>query len=300
MLHRAIFVFLLLGLVGLSESNYPKLAYEVDAAWPRLPAGWNLAETPAVSVDAEENVYVFHRGEHPIMVFDKDGKFLRSFGDGVYASTHGLRVDKEGNIWTTDVENHVVLKMDNKGRIRMVLGRRGVAEEADDRFKMPTDVAISSNGDIYISDGYGNSRIVQLSKDGRFIRAWGKRGTGPGEFNTPHSIALDKQGRVYVADRENFRIQVFDSEGKFLQQWSHVGSPWGLFITEDQSLFMTDGYNNRVLKMNLDGQILGSLGEHGKLPGQFELCHHLSIGPITKSLYVGEITNWRVQKFLPR
>ena len=300
MLRRAVFVFLVLGLVGLSESNYPKLAYEVDAAWPHLPAGWNLAETTSVSVDAQENVYVFHRGSHPIMVFDKSGKFLRSFGDGVYGSTHGLRIDHEGNIWTTDIENHVVLKMDKHGRIRMVLGRRGVAEEANDRFNMPTDVAIAPNGDIYISDGYGNSRVVQLSKDGSFIRAWGKRGVGPGEFNTPHSIALDKQGRVYVADRENFRIQVFDSEGKFLQMWGHVGSPWGLYITGDQSLFMTDGYNDRLLTLNLDGQILGSLGEHGKLPGQFELCHHLAVGPITKSIYVSEITNWRAQKFVPR
>ena len=300
MLRRAVFVFLVLGLVGLSESNYPKLAYEVDAAWPHLPAGWNLAETTSVSVDAQENVYVFHRGSHPIMVFDKNGTFLRSFGDGVYGSTHGLRIDDEGNIWTTDIENHVVLKMDKHGRIRMVLGRRGVAEEAEDRFNMPTDVAIAPNGDIYVSDGYGNSRVVQLSKDGSFIRAWGKRGVGEGEFNAPHSIVLDKQGRVYVADRENFRIQVFNSEGKFLQMWDHVGSPWGLYITEDQSLFMTDGYNDRLLKLNLDGQILGSLGEHGKLPGQFELCHHLAVGPITNSIYVSEITNWRAQKFVPR
>ena len=300
MLRRLFLISFLAAVAALSEPNYPALSYEVDPNWPVLPAGWNLAETPAVSVDEKENVYVFHRGAHPIMVFNKDGKFLRSFGDGVYSATHGLRVDHEGNIWTTDVDHHVVLKMDSNGRIRMVLGRKGDASEAEDRFNRPTDVAIAPNGDIYVSDGYGNSRVVQLAKDGTFIRAWGKRGVGEGEFNTPHGIALDKQGRVYVADRENFRIQIFDGDGKFLQQWNHVGSPWGLYITPDQSLYMTDGYNNRVLKLNLDGQILGSLGEHGKLPGQFELCHHLAVGPITQSLYVGEITNWRVQKFLPR
>ena len=300
MLRRLLLVSFVVAIAALSEPNYPALSYEVAPSWPALPAGWNLAETTAVSVDKEENVYVFHRGPHPIMVFNKDGKFLRSFGDSVYSATHGLRIDHEGNIWTTDIDHHVVLKMDSNGRIRMVLGRKGQAGEAEDRFNSPTDVAIAPNGEVYVSDGYGNSRVVKLAKDGTFIRAWGKRGVGEGEFNAPHGIVLDKQGRVYVADRENFRIQIFDGDGKFLQQWKHVGSPWGLYITPDQSLYMTDGYNNRVLKLNLDGQILGTLGEHGKLPGQFELCHHLAVGPITQSLYVAEITNWRVQKFVPR
>jgi len=300
---RVLFTPLVVSLVALaafSQSHDPELAFTVDPEWPRLPAGKNFAEVPGVSVDAEENVYVFHRGLDPIMVFKKDGKFLRAFGNGIYGSAHGLRLDHEGNIWTTDVESHVVLKMDNTGRVRMVLGRRNDPNETPDRFNQPTDVAIAPNGDIFVSDGYGNSRIVKLAPDGVFIRAWGKRGVGEGEFNTPHSIVLDKQGNVYVADRENFRIQIFDRDGNFLREWKHVGSPWGHDFGPDDSLHMTDGYNNRVLKLNLDGQILGSLGEQGKIPGRFELCHHLAVGPVTGSLYVGDITNWRVQKFVRR
>jgi len=221
-------------------------------------------------------------------------------GEGIYTAAHGLHVDQEGNIWTTDIGTHVVLKMDNTGRIRMVLGRRGQAGETNELFNQPTDVATAPNGDVYITDGYGNSRVVKLAKDGSFIRAWGKRGVGEGEFNAPHSVALDKQGNVYIADRENFRIQIFDGDGNFLRQWKHVGSPWGLAFGPDESLYMSDGYNNRILKLNRDGKILGALGKHGKLPGQLELCHHLAVGPLTGSLYVGEITNWRVQKFVPR
>ncbi len=300
MSRRALLILFVITLAAFAQSKYPELAFDADPAWPKLPAGKNFAEVAGVSVDVAENVYVFHRGAEAIMVFSKDGKYLRSLGQGVYTAAHGLHVDQEGNIWTTDIGTHVVLKMDNTGQIRMVLGRRGQAAEANDRFDQPTDVATAPNGDIYVTDGYGNSRVVKLAKDGTFIHAWGKRGVGEGEFNAPHSVALDKQGNVYVADRENFRIQIFDSDGKFLRQWKHVGSPWGLDFGPDESLYMSDGYNDRILKLNRDGKILGALGKHGKLPGQLELCHHLAVGPLTGSLYVAEITNWRVQQFVPR
>ncbi len=140
---------------------------------------------------------------------------------------------------------------------------------------------------------------MKFSKDGKFLKAWGKKGTGEGEFNLVHSVAVDKQGRVYVGDRENRRIQIFDAEGKFLNQWKHVGSPWGLYITDDQSIFMCDGYNNRILKLNPEGQILGSVAEPGRLPGQLDYAHHLTVGR-SGSIYVAEIKNWRAQKFSPR
>jgi len=299
MVYRLAAFIVCLSLVALSDSHLAKLPYEVDPNWPQLPVGGNFAETAGVAADAKENVYVFHRGAEPIFVFDKDGKFLRSMGKGIYKSPHGIHIDKDGNVWTADDAGHVVVKMDSSGRVRMVLGRLGEAGEKDDRFNRPTDIATAANGDFYVTDGYGNSRVVKFSKEGKFLKAWGKKGVGEGEFNTPHAVTVDKEGLVYIGDRENFRIQVFDADGNFLRMWDHVGSPWGLDITEDQKLFMTDGHNNRVLKLDLDGGILGVLGEFGKLPGQFNFCHHIAAGA-SGAIYTSEILNWRAQKFVPR
>jgi DNA-binding beta-propeller fold protein YncE len=212
---------------------------------------------------------------------------------------HGLSFDAEGNLWASDDLGHIVVKMDSNGRVRMVLGRKNVKGETSDTFNRPTDVAFGLAGEIYVADGYGNSRVVKFTKSGEFIKAWGTRGDGPGEFNLPHAIAVDQQGRVYVGDRENYRMQVFDEDGKFLAQWNHVGSPWGIAITPDGFLYMTDGYNNRVVKLNLQGEVQGVLGRPGRLPGQFDYCHHLAVGP-SGSIYVAEIKNWRPQKFTPR
>ena len=266
MLRRVLLVSLVAAIAALSEPNYPALSYEVDPNWPALPAGWNLAETPAVSVDKQENVYVFHRGAHPIIVFNKDGKFLRSFGDGVYSGTHGLSIDHEGNIWTTDIDHHVVLKMDSNGRIRMVLGRKGQAGEEEDRFNSPTDVAIAPNGDIYVSDGYGSARVVKYSADGKYLLQWGKRGTGPGEFELPHNLVVDARGRVYVTDRSNLRIQIFDSQGKFLDQWKDIGSVSTLFMTKDQHIWT--GGVLRNLKGEVVARLPGDPGGHGTTVSQ--------------------------------
>ena len=297
---RVICCLLIAVLCALSQSAPPVLPYKVDSEWPRLPAGWNFEETPGVAADASEHVFVFHRGQHPIIEFDRDGKYIRHWGDNVFLRPHGLRFDAEGNLWGVDDGGHIVVKMDvATGRVRMVLGRKGQKGETKDSFNRPTDIAFAANGDFYVSDGYGNSRVVKFSRDGRYLTTWGKKGAGEGEFNLPHSVAVDRRGRVYVGDRENYRMQVFDADGKFLTQWKHVGSPWGLYITEDQSLFMCDGYNNRILKLNLEGQILGSIGSPGKLPGQLDFAHHLSVGK-SGAVYVAEIKNWRAQKFAPR
>ena len=299
MVYRLAAFVVCLSLVALSDSHLAKLPYEVVPDWPQLPVGRNFAETAGVAVDAKENVYVFHRGEEPIFVIDKSGKFLRSMGKEIFSRPHGIHIDKEGNVWAVDDGSHVVVKMGSTGRVQMVLGRLGEAGEKNDRFNRPTDIATAANGDFYVTDGYGNSRVVKFSKEGKFLKAWGKKGVGDGEFNTPHAVTVDKEGLVYIGDRENFRIQVFDADGNFLRMWDHVGSPWGLDITEDQKLFMTDGHNNRVVKLDLDGGILGVLGEFGKLPGQFNFCHHIAAGA-SGAIYTSEILNWRAQKFVPR
>jgi len=299
---------------------FTPLNYKLDQEWPQLPQQWNTMETAGVAVDPQSShVLVFHRGPHPILEFDHKGLFVRAWGDGLFDRPHSIRFDNEGNIWAVDDGSHTVVKMDRQGRVRMVLGRfrttseakstmpdgsaggslRGLRDEGIVRFFRPTDLAFAANGDIYVADGYGNSRVVKFSKDGKFLKEWGKRGSGPGEFHTPHSIAVDKAGNVYVADRENYRIQVFDADGRYLTQWKEIGSPWGLALTKDNHLFMSDGYNNRIVKLSLDGKIVGAFGSHGKQPGQFHYCHQLAVAP-DGAVYTAEILNWRAQKFLPQ
>jgi hypothetical protein len=291
-------VTLAVAAIAAAQANWPKLSYKSDPNWPTLPPGWTFEETPGVAVDKREHVFVFHRGPHSIIEFDKDGNVVRSWGDGVFVRPHALEFDPEGNLWAVDDQGHMVVKMDDKGRVRMVLGRKNTKGEGNDTFNRPTDIAFGLNGDVYISDGYGNSRVVQYTKDGKFVRTWGKKGSGEGEFNLPHGIAVDKRGRVYVGDRDNRRMQVFDANGKFIGQWKNVGSPWGVVITEDDKLFLCDGYNNRILKTDLSGEVLGVLGGFGKLPGLLDYSHHLALGP-SGNIYVAEIKNWRVQKFAP-
>jgi sugar lactone lactonase YvrE len=299
-MHVRAFCLLLAGVsLAIAQSNFPAMHYKVDAAWPQLPVGWNFGETPGVAVDAKDHVFVLHRGENPIMEFTPDGRLVRSWGKGLFIRPHAIRIDPEGNIWTVDNDTHQVLKMDASGRVRLVIGRRGVSGETEEAFNRPTDIAFAANGDIYISDGYVNSRVVKFSKDGRYITAWGKKGSGPGEFNLPHSVAVDKQGRVYVGDRENRRLQVFDGNGKFLEEWKHVGSPWGLDLQPDQTMFIADGYNDRVLKVDLTGKVLGAFGGNGRMPGEMSFVHHLEVDS-AGNIYVGEIKNQRIQRFTPR
>lgn len=280
-------------------ADFPAMQYAVDAEWPTLPPGWNFGETAGVAVDGKGHVYVFHRGENPIMEFAPDGRLVRSWGEGMFIRAHAIRVDPEGNIWTVDNDTHQVLKMDPSGRVRMVLGRHGQSGETDELFNRPTDVAFGPNGEIYVSDGYGNSRVVKFSKQGRYITAWGKPGKGEGEFDTPHAVAVDQQGRVYVGDRENYRVQIFDADGKFLTQWKHVGSPWGLQLHSDGTLFMSDGHNDRILKMDLDGKVLGTFGRNGRMPGDLSFPHHLGVDA-EGNVFAAEIKNQRVQKFSPQ
>lgn len=278
-------------------ADFPKLSLRYVADWPQLPEGVNFGITTGVGVDSANNVYVYNRGPDPVLCFDASGKYLRTWGRGLLTKSHGLAVDADDNIWVTDIGSHVVVKFNSRGRVLMVLGQKDTPGESENQFNMPTHVAFGPSGNAYVSDGYGNSRIVKFTARGAYLTAWGKQGKGPGEFNAPHALAVDGQGQVYVGDRENHRVQIFDSEGRFLTQWTHLGSPWGLFMGSDGLLYMCDGYNSRVLKLDLDGKVLGSFGQEGRAPGQFALAHHLTLGK-KGELYVAEIHNWRVSKFL--
>jgi DNA-binding beta-propeller fold protein YncE len=272
--------------------------YRPVADWPKLPANVKLGAVSAVATDSEDRVYVFHRGKQPILVFDRDGKFLRSWGDDHIKMAHGLRIDRDNNVWVTDIGNHQVLKFDASGKLLLSLGQKGKPGDAKDQFDKPTDIAFTPSGDFYVSDGYGNSRVVKFSRDGKYLKEWGKKGKQEGEFNLPHSIVVDDKGRVLVGDRENNRIQVFDADGKFLAVWKESGAPFGLFLSKGR-LLVADGRANWVKVLDLEGKALGRFGEKGTAAGQFNLPHMLCVDS-HGAVYVAEVNGKRVQKFVPR
>jgi DNA-binding beta-propeller fold protein YncE len=276
-----------------------KPEYQPVASWPQPPQGFQFGLTAAVATDRDDNVYVFHRGKQPIMVFDKSGKFLRSWGDGNVKTAHGLRIDHEGNVWTTDLGTHQVIKYDPNGKVLLTLGTKNKKGVAPDRFNMPADVAVSATGDIYVADGYGNSRVVKFAKDGKYLKEWGKKGKGQGEFNLVHAIFLDGKGRVYVGDRENDRVQVFDTEGKYQEQWNQSGAPYGLFLQGGQRMLVADGRGNVVRIMDLNGKVLTTFGMKGTAAGQFLMPHGICADS-QGAIYVTEGDGKRLQKFVAR
>jgi sugar lactone lactonase YvrE len=189
------------------------------------------------------------RPEDPVLEFDPSGRLLRSFGSGMLISPHGIHVDRDGNVWVTDNgeangKGQQVLKFTREGRLLMTLGRAGVKGTDASTFDQPTDVVVAVNGDVFVSDGHVNSRIVKFTGDGRFIKAWGTKGSGPGQFDLPHALALDSRGRLFVGDRGNSRIQIFDQDGTFLAEWRQFGRPSGIFIDHDDTIYVTDSESN--------------------------------------------------------
>ena len=278
----------------------PPLPHKLVPDWPKLPKGWNFQECAGIAVDKDDSVWVFHRGQRPVMQFDRQGNLLQSWGDGMFKSPHGITIDNEGNVWLVDVMGHVVIKTTRDGRVKMVLGaRQGVAGNNDSKeeFNQPTRVAVAPNGDFYVSDGYVNSRVVQYNKDAEYVRHWGRKGTADSEFDLVHDALIDPRNRLLVADRTNARVQLFDLNGKFLGKWTHAGSPYGLaYHAQENALYMCDGLNGRIVKLNLEGEILGVLGSLGRAPGRLTSAHHIAVDS-RGDLYVVEIRNWRVQKF---
>lgn len=288
-------LFLAIAAAGRADDKFPD--YRPVAGWPQLPPKLQLGLVSAVATDKDDRVYVAHRGPKPVLVFDRDGKFLRSWGDDHLKTPHGLRIDPAGNVWLTDIGDHRVLKFDSEGKLLLALGKRGEAGTGPDRFDRPTDVASTPAGDFYVTDGYGNSRVLKFDRTGKLLAEWGKKGTGEGEFNVPHAVVLDARGRVYVGDRENKRVQVFDPDGKFLEVWKESGAPYGLFRAGDRT-FVADGLANWVRVLGPDGKPVGRFGEKGTGPGQFQLPHMLCVDS-RGDVYVAEVNGKRVQKFTP-
>lgn len=331
----------------------PQIRFDADADFLKPPDNLYLGEAAGVAVNAQGHVFVFSRGSTTgpayaaaaaqLLEFGPDGAFIREIGKNLYAWSfaHAVRVDPAGNVWAADKGSDMVIRFNPQGRVTMVFGRKQEASDEDTEplkhpkpplppidgmFRQVTDIAWDSHGNGYISDGYINARVAKVSPAGEWLASFGSPGSGPGQLNTPHSIAIDAQDRVYVADRGNRRIQVFDTDGRLLRQITIdvpfdpnakpaignkpdqnppvgtaqtmvAGSPWALCITPppNQVLYASDAYPGRVYKLSLDGKVLGVLGGAGKQPGQFGWIHEIAC-PSENTLFVAELLNWRVQK----
>ena len=231
--------------------------YRTTRDWGQLPPGVKWAAVTAVEPAPDGTIYVVHRcfanscagrAEAPILKYDPSGKLIKSWGEGMFIFPHGGTVDGDGNLWITDARGeggngHQVFKFSPDGRVLMTLGKAGVSGSGPDLFDQPNDVVIAGNGDIFVTDSHRNgknNRVVKFTKDGKFIKEWGKKGSGPGEISEPHSIAMDSRGRLFVGDRENNRIQIFDQDGRFLEQWRQFGRPSGISITRDDTIYVAD------------------------------------------------------------
>jgi DNA-binding beta-propeller fold protein YncE len=272
--------------------------YRTVAGWPQLPDKMKFGPVSAVATDSSDQVYVFQRSKPPVLVFDKDGKHLRSWGDGLVKTAHGLRIDRDNNVWITDIGTHQVTKFDGKGKVLLTVGKKDDPGDGPDQFNKPTDVAVAPSGEFYVSDGYGNSRVVKFSKEGKRLKEWGKKGTGAGEFNLPHAVCLDDKGRVYVGDRENNRVQIFDADGKYLAQWQDSGAPFGLFLGMEK-MFVADGRASQVRVLDREGKVLGRWGEKGTAAGQLSTPHWICVDS-KGAVYVAEVGGQRVQKFVAK
>jgi DNA-binding beta-propeller fold protein YncE len=231
--------------------------YRTTREWGELPAGVKWAAVTAVESSTDGSIYVIHRcfanscsgrSEAPILKYNPNGKLLKTWGEGMFIFPHGATVDHDGNLWVTDArgeggKGHQVFKFSPDGKVLMTLGKAGVSGSGPDLFDQPTDVVVAPNGDIFVTDSHRdgkNNRVVKFDRKGKFLKEWGKKGSAPGEFSEPHTIAMDSRGRLFVGDRENNRIQIFDQNGKFLDQWRQFGRPSGIFITKDDTIYVTD------------------------------------------------------------
>ncbi|MEO8305395.1 MAG: peptidyl-alpha-hydroxyglycine alpha-amidating lyase family protein [Betaproteobacteria bacterium] len=286
--------------------------YRAVDGWAKWPADWNLHDVAGVGIDGNDNVYAFHRGDHPMVVFDRDGNVLRTWGEGVFKHAHGVHVGPDETIYLTDDYDHTVRKCRLDGKVLLTIG---VPDEpkpfmSGEPFRKCTHTALSPKGEIYVSDGYGNARVHKYSPDGKLLQSWGRPGAGPGEFNLPHNIACDADGWVYVADRENHRVQVFDGHGRFETQWHNLHRPSGMYMPPGKCPIcyiaeigpyyeFNRGAPNlgpRVSILSNEGKVLARIAKEpsaGLGPGQYVSPHGLAVDS-RGDLYVGEVcyTAW--------
>ena len=342
---------LLFAAPAVAQQNVPEIPFDSVADFLKLPPGMNFGEVPGVAVDSKGHVFVFTRSNSAngpaygasaaqLLEFGPKGEFLREIGKGLYAwsEAHTVRIDKDDNIWAIDKGSDMVIKFNQAGHVVWVFGRKAESADGakpwehvnpplspiDGMFRQPTDVTWDSAGSIYITDGYVNSRVAKYDKNGDWVKSWGEPGTGPGQFHLPHAIVADRNNNLYVADRTNRRVQVFDTEGKFLRMFTIdvrpdpktravygntptgaqlaalIGAPNSICITQGPNQVLYVGeltYPGRLFKVSLDGKVLGVIGRSGRQLKQFSGIHQLAC-PSENEVYAAETANWRVQKLI--
>jgi len=349
-----VFASLMLLATPAFAQSVPEIQFDSVPNYPNLPKGMNLGEVPGVAVNSKGHVYVFTRSNSAtgsafapaaaqLLEFDEKGGYVGEIGKGLYAWSfaHTVRIDKNDNIWAVDKGSDMIVRFNPEGRVIWVFGRR--KESADEHakpwehpdpplphvdglFRQPTDVAFDSQGNIYITDGYINSRVAKIDAKGNWVKSWGSKGTGPSQFRTPHAIAIDNKDNIYVGDRANRRVQVFDTEGTFLRMFTidvppvpgtvstngntptgarlaqAIGAPNSVCIppgaNPNQVMFVGEStFPGRIFKLTLEGKVLGVIGKSGRNLKEFSGGHQLAC-PTENELYVAESSNWRVQKLL--
>ena len=280
--------------------------YTLAEGWLKTPPGWIWGWIPAVACDSRDRVYVYSRSDHPLAVFDRDGNFLETWGEGVLVPkcAHGIYIDATDNVFCIDNVTHCIYKFDRDGRLVMMLGTPGQAAGRDgDPFNKPTDLAIASTGELFISDGYGNARVHKFSPDGELLRSWGERGSGPGEFSLSHCVRLDRYDRVWVCDRENNRIQIFDADGRFLEQRTRLLRPNTVFFDPRNDVVYIAELTHRLSIHTLDGELITQWGgaRSSEQLGEFRGGPHGLWVDSRGDLYAGEVElgrEGRLQKYV--
>lgn len=284
----------------------PDLGYLPVPHSLRLPSGVTMGAPSSVATNSKGHLVIFNRGPNPLLEFDREGAFVRSLGEGSYTRPHGMRLDADDNIWTTDVNAHTVTKMSPQGEILLVLGVKGQAGEWNEGtssrlLNQPNDLAFGSSGEILVAQGHGagESRVLKFDRRGTFLKSWGGKGTGPGQFDLAHSIVVDAKGLVYVADRQNRRVQIFDGDGKYLREWKYAGLPCGLYIGPGQQLYLVSGFAGQILKLDANGKAIAATGQPGKALGEFGEAHYLTMGP-QGEIYVADTVKPALHKFVKK
>jgi DNA-binding beta-propeller fold protein YncE len=284
-----------------------KYQYELVDGWAKLAEGESFIDISGIAIDSQDRVHIFNRSRRPMMVFDREGNLLTSWGEEHFTHAHGIYIGSDDAIYCTDDRNHTVSKVDADGNVLMVLGTKNNPSDTGYRdvpdlfekistitrggppFNRPTGVALSASGEIYVTDGYGNARVHKFSPDGKLLLSWGEPGAGPGQFRLPHSIYIDKNNRVWVTDRENSRIQIFDNNGKFLTQWTDLIRPQDLIIDKDDTVYISE-LCKRISIFTIDGKLLARWGnEHHDVRNPLFIAPHAIALDSKGDLYVGEV-----------
>lgn len=275
-----------------------RFAYQAVEGWGRGPGSPELGLVSAMAVDSQGNVYAFNRLPKPaVLVYDRAGQFLRSWGEDLFTTPHGLWIDNEDRVFATDCGDHTIRICTTAGQVLQTLGTAGQAGAPGMPFNQPTWAKLGPAGEIYVSDGYGQHRVHRFAADGQLLRSWGEEGTGPGQFALPHSLVVDRRGRVLVADRENHRVEIFDANGTHLDSWTGLLQPMDLFIDAADVIYVAEA-QQRISIYDLDGQLLSRWGEKGPAAGQFSDSPHGLCVDAQGDLYVSEVVGHsRMQKF---